>query len=88
MNTTPNPPAPQKTGRETQKRHRCRLNALRRFLATLATIGRNCAPDFDGAHPQGVQWDSLEGFMIVAAGEPVDTPALRAFFARAASAII
>ena len=45
-----------------------------------ATIGHNYAPDFDGAHPQGVQWDSLEGFKTVAAGEPLDTLALCAFF--------
>ena len=51
-------------------------------------IGRNYAPDFDGNHPQGVQWDSLESFWAVGAQEAVDTPALRAFFARAASAII
>jgi len=74
--------------RKTQKHCRRRRNALRRFLAMLATIGRNYAPDFDGADPQGVQWDSLESFRIVGAREGVDTPALRAFFARAASAII
>ena len=54
----------------------------------LAMIRRNYVPAFDGTHPQGVQWDSLEGFMTVAAGEPVDTPVLRAFFACTALAII
>ena len=88
MNTTPTPPALQKTGRKTQKHRQRRQNALRRFLAMLATTGRNHAPDFDGAHPQGVQWDSLESFKAVGPGEMVDTPALRALFARAASAII
>jgi len=53
-----------------------------------ATIGRNYAPDFDSAHPQGVQWDSLESFRVVGWGEMVDTPAVRALFERAASAII
>jgi hypothetical protein len=63
---TPNPPTLQKTGGEMQKRRRRRQNALRRFLATLAMIGRNYAPDFSGANPQGVQWDSLESFRAVA----------------------
>ena len=54
----------------------------------LAMIRHDYAPAFDGAHPQGVQWDSLEGFVTVAAGEPVDTPVLHVFFACAASAII
>jgi len=40
-------------------RRRCQV-ALRRFLATSATIGRTYAPDFDGAYPQGVNRDSLE----------------------------
>jgi len=53
-----------------------------------AMIGRNSAPDFDSAHPQGVHWDSLGSFRAVGAMQEVDTPALRAFFARAASAII
>ena len=53
-----------------------------------ATIGRNYVPDFDSAHSQGVQWDSLESFETVGARQVVDTPALRAFFACAASAII
>jgi len=53
-----------------------------------AMIGRNYVPDFDGADPQGVPLDSLEGFMAVGVGQPVDTPALRAFFERTASAII
>ena len=74
--------------KKTPKPRRCRRNALRRFLATLAMIGRNYAPDLDSAHPQGVQWDTLERFMAVGVGELVDTPMLRAFFARAASAII
>jgi len=51
-------------------------------------IGRNYAPDFDGAHPQGVHSDSLESSRPVGEVEVVETPALRAFFARAASAII
>jgi hypothetical protein len=53
-----------------------------------ATIGCNYVPDFDGAHLQGVQWDSLESFETVGARQVVDTPALCAIFARAASAII
>jgi len=87
-NTTPDPPMSQKTGVKTQKHRRCRRNVLRRFLVTSAMIGRNSAPDFNGAHPQGVQWDSLGSFRAVGQGQWVDTPMLRAFFARAASAII
>ena len=45
----------------------------------LATIGRNYAPDFDGANPQGVQWDSLKSFTSIGARQVVETPALRAF---------
>ena len=44
-----------------------------------ATIRRNYAPDFDGANPQGVQWDSLESFISIGAGKGGETPALRAF---------
>jgi len=36
--TTPMPPAPQESDKKTQKPRRHRQNALRRFLATLATI--------------------------------------------------
>ena len=55
IKTTPNPPTPQKSGKKTRKcRRRCQ-KALRRFLVMSATIGRNSAPDFDGADPQGVQ---------------------------------
>ena len=88
INTTPNPPTLQKTGTKTRKCRRRRHKALRRFLAMSATIGRKYAPDFDGAHPQGVPLDSLGSFRAVGCWEMVDTPALRAFFARAASAII
>ena len=49
-NTTPNPLALQKTWTETRKRRWRRRNALRRFLAMLATIGRIIAPDFDDAY--------------------------------------
>ena len=62
-----------------QKYRQHRQNALRRFLATLATIGRIIAPDFDGANPQGVQWDSLESFTSIGARQVVETLALRAF---------
>jgi len=51
-------------------------------------IGRTFAPDFNGADPWGVQSDSLDSFKAVGAGEVGDTPTLRAFFARAVSAII
>jgi hypothetical protein len=71
-NTTPNPPAPQKSGTKTQKRRRRHQNALRRFLATLAMIGRDYAPDFDGANPQGVQWDSLGSFKTLGAQEVLE----------------
>ena len=71
-----------------QKRRRRRQNALRRFLTTSATIGRKYAHNFYGASLQGVPLDSLESFKAVGAGEMVDTPALRAFPARAAPAII
>ena len=87
-NTTPYPPALQKPEEKTQKYRRRRRNALRRFLVMSATIGRIIAPDFDGAHPQGVQWDSLGHFKAVGGGDLVDTPVLRAFFACAASAFI
>jgi hypothetical protein len=86
--TAQEPPTLQKTGAKTLKGCRHRQKALRHFLVTSAMIGRIIAPDFDGANPQGVQWDSLEGFMAVGVQELVDTPALRGFFARAASAII
>jgi hypothetical protein len=66
---------------------RCQ-NALRRFLVTSAMIGRIFAPDFDGAKPQGVHSDSLGSFMFIGAVKVVETSALRAFLARAASAII
>ena len=45
-------------------------------------------PDFDGANLQGVQRDSLEGFKSIGGVEEGDTPMLRTFLARAASAII
>ena len=76
----PNPPIPQESIQKTQKHRRHCQVALRHFLAMLAMIRCDYAPTFDGAHPQGVQWDSLEGFVTVAAGEPVDTPVLCAFF--------
>jgi len=44
----------------------------------LATIGHDYVPDFDGADPQGVQWDSLENFVSIGAGKVGETPALRA----------
>ena len=87
MNTTLNPPVPQKTGGKMQKRRRRRQNALRRFLAMSAMIGRNYAPDFDSANPQGVHSDSLQSFKYVGEVEVVGTPALRAFFEHAVSAI-
>ena len=59
------PPALQETSAKTQKRRRRRHNALRRFLAMPAMIRCNYAPDFNGANPQGVQWDSLESFRAV-----------------------
>ena len=37
------------------------------------------APDFDGADPQGVQWDSLESFISIGARQVGETPVLRAF---------
>ena len=42
-------------------------------------IRHNYVPDFDGAHPQGVQWDSLESFVSIGARKVGETPALRAF---------
>jgi hypothetical protein len=86
--TIPYPLALQKPDQKTQKHRQRRRNVLRRFLATLATIRRNYAPGFDGAHPQGVQWDSLGSFKAVGCREVVDTLALRAFLVRAASAIV
>jgi len=83
---TPNPPTLQETDTKMQKCRRRRHNALWRFLAMPAMIRRILAPDFNGAHPQGVQWDSLEGLMAVGVGQLVDTLALHAFFVRAASA--
>ena len=79
---------PQKSNQKTQKRRLPHQNARQRFLATSASIGHNYACDFDGVHPQGVQWDSLEGFRTVGEWQVVDTPTLCAVFARAASAII
>jgi hypothetical protein len=61
---------------------------LRRFLATLATIGHIIAPDFDGTNPQRVQWDSLESFISIGARLVIEMPVLHAFFACAALAII
>ena len=55
-----NPPIPQESIQKTQKRRWRRQVALRHFLA-MAMIRCDYAPAFDGAHPQGVQWDSLEG---------------------------
>jgi hypothetical protein len=40
--------------KKTQQRRRRRQKALRRFLAMSAMIGREYAPDFNGADPQGV----------------------------------
>jgi len=59
---------------------------LQRFLVMLATIGHNYAPDFDGADPQGVQWDSLESFVSIIGARKVGE--MQCFFARAVSAII
>ena len=60
------PPTPQRTDEKMQKHRRRRGNALRRFLAMSATIGRNYAPDLDGAHPHGVPLDSLRCFKVPA----------------------
>ena len=51
-------------------------------------IGHNYAPNFDGAHPQGVQWDSLESFRVIGRGQMVDTSVLHAHFVHATPAII
>jgi hypothetical protein len=82
------PPLSLKILKKKANPRRHRQAALRRFLAMSATIGRNYAPNFDGAHPQGVQSDSLEGFSSIGAVQREEKPALRALFARAASAII
>jgi hypothetical protein len=50
-------------------------------------IGRNYAPDFNGAHLQGVQCDSLEGFKLSGVVQGIDTLATARFFERAASTI-
>jgi hypothetical protein len=62
-----------------KKPRRRRQIALWRFLATSPSIGGICAPDFDGAHPQGVQWDSLNSFKLPGEAQVGHTPALRAF---------
>jgi hypothetical protein len=51
-------------------------------------IGRIIAPDFNGTHPWGVQWDSLESLRTVGGGELVDTLALCTLFVCAVPAII
>ena len=79
---------PQKTGAKTQKHHQHCQNALRRFLVMSAMIGRNYAPDFDGAYPQGAQCGFLESFMVVGTDIMVDTLVLCTLFVRAAPAII
>jgi hypothetical protein len=62
------PPLVLKLCRETQKqRRRCQV-ALRRFLTTLATIGRVYAPDLNCVDPQGVQSDSLGSFTSIGEG--------------------
>ena len=58
--------------KKTQQRRRRRQKALRRFLAMSAMIGREYAPDFNGADPQGVHWDSLASFKVVGAQEVPD----------------
>jgi hypothetical protein len=55
----PNAATTRDFGAKQQKRRRHHQNALRRFLVMLAKIGRNYAPNFNNAHPQGVQLDSL-----------------------------
>jgi hypothetical protein len=71
--TTPTPPALQEFDEKTQKRRRRCRNALRRFLATSVKIGRIFASDFNGVHPQGVQWDSLQSFKLLPWVQVVDT---------------
>ena len=39
---------------------------LWRFLVMSVKIGHNYVPNFDNAYPQGVQWDSLGSFMLLA----------------------
>jgi hypothetical protein len=67
MKTTPTPLTPQETEPKIQKRRRRRQNALRRFLATLAMDWARLCADFDGAHPQAVQSNSLGTFKILEA---------------------
>jgi hypothetical protein len=52
---------------------------LRHSLAMPVMIGCNHAPNFDDAHPQGVQWDSLGSFILLAAQQVGDMPMLRVF---------
>jgi hypothetical protein len=87
-NTTSTPPLPWDSNEKTQKCRWRRQNALRRFLVTSAMIGHKYAPDFDGVHPQGVHSDSLESFKSMGGVQGGGKPALCAFLARAASAII
>src|ERR1700735_3963410 len=63
------PPPPWKCGPKSQQPRRRRHTALRRFLATSATIRRIFAPDFNDADPWGVQWDSLGSFKAIGRGK-------------------
>ena len=67
--TTPMLPPPYAFDEKQQKHRWHHQNALRHFLAILAKIGHNYAPNFDDAYPQGVQWDSLGHFMLLAGQE-------------------
>jgi hypothetical protein len=82
MERTEGAPAPLLVWKNSQQlpnpHQRCRV-ALRRFLATSATIGRIYAPGFDSANPQGVHSGSLEGFKSIGEVGVGETPALRAF---------
>jgi hypothetical protein len=83
-----NAPSAVKTLQKKQNPHQRRQAALQCFLATLPAIGRVFAPDLNRAYSQGVYWDSLENFNSLGALQARETPALRAFFERAASANI
>jgi len=70
------PPTPPRCRKPTKKTQNAAGVAKTRVGASWRHrrwIGRDYAPDFDGADPQGVQWDSLESFRAVGAGEWVDT---------------
>jgi hypothetical protein len=70
------PPLPSIIWKKTPKPRRRRQAALRRFLVTSAMIGCKYAPDLDGPHPQGVQWDSLSSFKLIGEVQRVETPVL------------